>query len=158
MVARISSELVPAALALGWVPLRQQPARKGERRFGEFEFERVAAERIEHMGFDFQYGDHPDIWLCLALWTGEAGVCTLFRSGNCRNYSERREPLWRRVLSNQRRESPPRDVLAGALANGLRCLQLAEGYFREGVEHPHLRLTQTLPPYRWPEGYEERMK
>lgn len=156
-MAGIRGELAPAALALGWTPLERQPARRGERRYGEFEFERIGPDRIEHMGFDFQYGERPDVWLCLALWTGEEGVCTLFRTGNCRNYSAHREPSWLLGVSQFRRKPTPEGPLAEALSQGLRRLQIAEAYFREGADHPDLSLTQTLPPYRWPEGYIDRM-
>lgn len=158
MKAAITAELVPAALAMGWVPEPRRPNRKGERRFGEFEFERVLPDRIESMGFDFQYGDKADVWLCLALWSGEGDVCTLFRTGNCWNYSERDEPLWQKVQRRLQREQPPQDPLAEALAKGLRRLQIAEAYFKEGSDHPDLGMTQTLPPYQWPDGYAERMK
>jgi len=158
MMAGIAKDVVPAALALGWVPLERQPARKGERRFGEFEFERVYADRIESMGFDFQYGDKPDVWLCLALWAGEEGVCTRFHTGSCWNYSERAKPFWPRVFSSSRPEPLPQDPLAEALAKGVRRLKIAEAYFREGADHPDLGLTQTLPPHQWPEGYAERVK
>ncbi|WP_293682553.1 hypothetical protein, partial [uncultured Phenylobacterium sp.] len=139
-------------------PLERRTGRKGASRYGEFEFERIGANRIEHMGFDFQYGDRPDVWLCLAVWTGERGVCTLFRTGNCWNYSAYRKPyrLW--VVSQFRREPLPQHPLAEALAKGLRRLQVAEAYFREGADHPDLGLTQTLPPYQWPDGYADRMK
>lgn len=158
MMAGITKELVPAALALGWIPQERQPARKGERRFGEFEFERVSTDRIEQMGFDFQYGDEPDVWLCLALWTGEDGACTLFRTGDCWDHSERREPFWRKVRIRLRREPSPQNPLAEALAKGLRRLEIAEAYFQEGADHPDLSLTRTLPPYRWPDGYADRIK
>jgi hypothetical protein len=157
MMAGIAKHLVPAALALGWVPRERQPARKGERRFGEFEFERVLPDRIEHSGFDFQYGDKPDVWLCLAVWSGEGGVCTLFRTGSCWNSSEPSAPLWDRFRSKFRREQPPRDPLGEALKEGFRRLQIAEAYLKEGSDHPDLRLTQTLPPHRWPDGYADRM-
>jgi hypothetical protein len=157
MMVGIRGELAPAALALGWVPRERQPGRKGERRFGEFEFERIGPDRIEHMGFDFQYGDRPDVWLCLAVWAGEGGVCTLFRTGNCWNYSARQKPYWSRVMSQFRGKPLPQDPLAEALAKGLRRLQVAEAYFREGADHPDLGMTQTLPPYQWPEGYADRM-
>lgn len=154
----IRAELVPATLAVGWVPLERQPARKGSRRFGEFEFERVSTDRIEHMGFDFQFGDKPDIWLCLALWTGEGGACTLFQTGNCWNYSERGEPFWRKVRNKLRREQPLRDPLAEALAKGLQRLQIAEAYLQEGIDHRDLGLTRTLPPHSWPDGYADRIR
>lgn len=158
MMAGIKNELVPAALALGWVLQERWPARKGERRFGEFNFERVAADRIEHLGFDFQYGDDPDVWLCLALWTGEAGVCTLFRTGACWGRSRYGKPLWRRIWRSLRQERPANDPLAEALALGLQRLQIAEAYFKEGAEHPDLGLIPTLPPYQWPDGYADRMR
>jgi hypothetical protein len=152
MMAGIRAQLVPAALALGWVPLERQPGRKGESRFGEFEFERLGPDRIEHIGFDFQYGDRPDVWLCLAIWTGEGGVCTRFRTGSCWNYSAHGKPYWLWVLSQFRRGPLPQEPVAEALAKGLRRLQIAEAYFREGADHPDLSLTQTLPPYQWPDG------
>lgn len=158
MKAAIAAELVPAALALGWIPEPRRPNRKGERRFGEFEFERLSTDRIEHMGFDFQYGDEPDVWLCLALWTGEAGVCTRFRTGGCWNRSKPAKPLWRQVWGRLRREQPAKDPLAEAMASGLHCLKIAEAYFKEGTAHPDLGLTQTLPPHSWPDSYVERMK
>ena len=157
MMAGIRAELVPAALALGWVQLERRPSRKGESRYGEFEFERIGPDRSEHMGFDFQCGDRPDIWLCLAIWTGEEGVCTMFRTGNCWNYSAQRKPYWLRVVSQFRREPLPQDPLAQPLANGLRRLRIVEGHFREGTDHPDLGMTQTLPPYQWPEGYADRL-
>jgi hypothetical protein len=157
MMAGIRGELMPAALALGWVPLERRPGRKGEHRHGEFEFERVGPDRIEHMGFDFRYGDRPDVWLCLAVWTGEKGVCTLFRTGSCGTPSARRQPSWQRVVKRIRREASPQDPLAEALAKGLRRLQIAEAYFRDGADHPELGMTDTLPPHDWPEGYAERM-
>lgn len=158
MMAGVRGELAPAALALGWIQQEPQPGRKGESRFGEFEFERVGSNRIERMGFDFQYGDRPDVWLCLAVWTGERGVCTLFRTGNCWNYSAYRKPYWLRVVSLLRREPLPQNPLAEALAKGLLRLQIAEAYFRDGADHPDLRMTQTLPPYQWPEGYADLMR
>lgn len=158
MIAGIRAQLVPAALALGWVALERQPRRKGERRFGEFEFERIAANRIEHMGFDFQFGDKPDVWLCLALWTGEGGVCTRFQTGGCWDYSERAKPFWVLILNRFRREPAPKDPLAEAVATGLRRLRIAEAYLREGVAHPDLGLTETQPPHQWPDGYAERVK
>ncbi len=158
MMAGIAKDLVPAALALGWAPLERRPARKGECRLGEFEFERVSADRVETMGFDFQYGDKPDVWVCLAIWTGEGGVCTLFRTGNCWDSSAHRKPYWLRVVSQFRRKPLPQDPLAEALAKGLRRLEIAEAYLREGADHPDLGLTQTLPPHQWPDGYADRMK
>ena len=157
MMAGIANELVPAALALGWVMQERWPARKGERRFGEFNFERIAADRVEYLGFDFQYGDDPDVWLCLALWTGEAGVCTLFRTGACWGRSRYGKPLWRRIWRSLRQERPANDPLAEALALGLQRLQIAEAYFKEGAEHPDLRLIPTLPPYQWPDRYADQM-
>jgi hypothetical protein len=156
MMAGIRAELLPAALALGWVQLERQPGRKGDRRYGEFEFERIGPDRIEHMGFDFQYGDEPDVWLNLAVWTGESGACTLFRTGNCWNYSAHGHSYWRRVMSQFPREPLPQNPLAEALAKGLQRLQIAEAHFRDGTVHPDLRMTQTLPPYQWPEGYADR--
>lgn len=138
--------------------MERLPARKGERRFGEFEFQRLGLDRIEHMGFDFQYGDKPDVWLCLALWTGEGGVCTLFRTGGCWNYSERTKPLWRCLIDKLRREPTPEDPLADALGKGLQRLQIAEAFFKGGADHPDLRLVATLPPYRWPDGYADPMR
>ena len=52
MIAAIASELVPVALASGWVRQERQPGRKGERRLGEFEFERVSADRVESLERD----------------------------------------------------------------------------------------------------------
>jgi hypothetical protein len=157
MMAGIRGDLAPAALALGWNPLEREPARRGENRYGEFEFERIGPDRIEHLGLDFQYGDRPDVWLTLAVWTGEAGVCTLFRTGTCWNFSAYRKPYWQRLVGLLRREPLPQNPLAEALAKGLRRLQIAEAYFREGADHPDLVMTQTLPPYQWPEGYADRM-
>jgi hypothetical protein len=153
MMAGIREQLVPAALALGWVPMERRPGRKDQRRFGEFEFKRVRPSQVEHMGFDFQYGDKPDVWLCLALWTGEDGVCTLFQSGNCWNYSEHMKPLWRDLLDMLKPKPRPEDPLAHALNKGLQRLQIAEALFNEGARHPDLHLIARRPPYRWPEDY-----
>lgn len=156
MGAAIRARLVPAALALGWVPLARQPGGRGERRHGEFEFERLGADRIERIGLDFQYGDRPDVWLSLAVWTGEGGVCTLFQTGDCWNYSDYGNP-WRWLLARLRRKPASGEIGAEALAKGLQRLQIVERYLHQGVGHPDLRMIQTLPPYRWPEGYGERM-
>lgn len=157
-MAGIRAQLVPAALALGWVPIGRQPARKGERRFGEFEFERLGPDRIEHMGFDFQYGDKPKVFLCLALWAGEGGVCTSFHTGGCDEYSEMLKPLWRRLMDKLRRTPPPEDPLADALNKGLQRLQIAEAYFKDGADHPDLSLIQPRrPPEAWPDSYAGRL-
>lgn len=156
MTAAIRTQIVPAALALGWTPRGRQPGRRGKSRYGEFEFERLGPDRIERMGLDFQYGDRPDVWLSLAVWTGEGGVCTLFQTGDCWNYSDYRNP-WLWLLSHFRRKPRSPEPVADAVAKGLRRLEIAERYLREGVGHPDLRMIQTLPPYRWPAGYGERM-
>jgi len=157
-MAGIANELVPTALALGWARQGRRPGRKGERRFGEFEFERVSTGRVESLGFDFQYGYDPDVWLCLALWTGEAGVCTLFRTGSCWGRSRYGKPLWQRIWRRLRRAPPANDPLTEALALGLQRLQIAEAYFKEGTEHPDLSLIARRPPYQWPERYADRMR
>ena len=157
MRAAIQRELVPAALELGWVVVKQRPIRKEERWFGSFDFERVNPDRIEHLGFDFQYGEAPDIWLSLALWTGEAGVCTLFRTGGYSDPSTSAKPFWRGLLRRFHR-SPRRDLLGLAIARGRERLLLAEAYFREGPSHPRRGWLATLPPYRWPDGYDERLR
>lgn len=156
MKAAIARDLVPEALALGWTPCEPQRARKGERRFGEFDFERVSKDCIEHMGFDFQYGDKPDVWLCLARWKGAEGICTSFGTGSCWD-SSRSRSLWRWLVHGPERGPPPQDRLAASISKGLERLRIAEAYLRLGVEHPDVGLRTTLPPYRWPEGYEERM-
>lgn len=158
MMAGIREKLVPSALELGWVPLERQPGRKGETRFGEFEFERLGTNRIERMGFDFQYGDKPDVSLCIAVWTGDEGGCTLFRSGYCANFSPRRNAFWLSMLKKLRRAPSSQESRAEALAHGLRRLKIVEEYFREDVEHPDLRMTRILPPYQWPDGYADRIK
>ncbi|WP_309604573.1 hypothetical protein [Phenylobacterium sp.] len=158
MKAAIARELVPEALALGWTPCEPQRARKGERRFGEFDFERVSKDCIEHMGFDFQYGNKPDVWLCVALWKGEEGICTSFETGSCWDASRRSRSLWRWLVDRPKPAPPPENPLAASIARGLDRLRIAEAYFLAGIEHPDLGLGSTLPPHRWPEGYEERMK
>lgn len=157
MKTAIARDLVPEALALGWAPCEPRRGRKGERRFGEFEFERVSKGCIENMGFDFQYGDKPDVWLCLARWRGAEGVCTSFETGSCWDASRRSRSLWRSLVDRPKRAPPPKDSLADAIAKGFRRLRIAEDYFRVGIEHPDLGLGTTLPPHRRPEGYEERM-
>jgi len=157
MMAGIQAQLAPAVLALGWEPMERRPARKGESRFGEFEFKRVEADRIESLGIDFQYGDKPAVYLCLALWTGEAGVCTLFQAGGCYDCSERKRPLLRRLREDMRRK-PAEDALANALSKGLERIHLAEAYFRQPFSHPDIGLVATRPPYRWPEGYDDRIR
>jgi hypothetical protein len=158
MKVAIAKDLVPEALALGWSPRQPQGNRKGERRFGEFEFERVSKERIEHMGFDFQYGDKPDVWLCLACWKGAGGVCKSFETGSCWDASRRSRSLWRWLVDRPKAAPPPEDPLAAAIAKGLERLRVAEAYLQIGIKHPDLGLASTPPPHSWPDGYAERMK
>lgn len=158
MKAAIAKDLVPEAAALGWVPAQPQRARKGERRFGEFEFERVSKYCIEHIGFDFQYGDNPDVWLCVARWKGREGICTSFETGNCWDASRRSRSLWRWLVDRAGRASLPQDPLAASIAKGLERLRIAEAYLQTGIKHPALGLGSTLPPHSWPDGYAERMK
>ena len=66
--------------------------------------------------------------------------------------------LWRQVWGKLLPEPSAKDPLAEALASGLQCLQIAEAYVKEGADHPDLALRQTLPPYRWPDGYANRIK
>jgi len=146
---------VPAALALGWVPRPREPCRRGESQFGEFQFERLRPNRLERMGIDFRYGDRPDVWLCLAVWSGERGICTSFSSGDCSNSVPRRLGLW--VLRPLYRRCQPAKRLAKVLARGHRLLGTADRYFCEGGKHPGLSMI-TTSAQGWPEGSGERMR
>jgi hypothetical protein len=147
----IQSELVPAALALGWVARGQNRGRRDKSRFGEFEFERAAPGRFEIMGFDYAYGDKPEVWLCLARWTGEDDVCTSFETGNCADLSEHMKPFWRRWIAKLGRPTAPVDPLAQAIKIGLQQLWIAEAYLRSGARHPNLHLIAGRPEMqKWP--------
>ncbi|WP_397401321.1 hypothetical protein [Phenylobacterium sp.] len=148
MMAAIASELVPAALASGWVRRERQPGRKGERRLGEFEFERVSADRVESLGFDYQYGDQPDVWIRFSLrLLDKDGVGPTFWTGNCANYSDYRKPLWRQWIDWLHRAPAPLDPLAFALERGLDRFEIVEEFFRTGALHRDFNIYS--PQVRW---------
>ena len=89
----IRSQLVPIAIGNGWRPMEQRRARKGEHRLGEFSFERAKTGRVEHIGFDYRYGDKPDVWIMFSLRLDEGSAGPAFWTGNCANYSNYRKPL-----------------------------------------------------------------
>lgn len=156
MSAAVRAQLVPAALALSWVSRKCKPTRRGGCQYSQFEFERLGPNRIEHIGFDFRYGSKPDVWVSVAVWTGEGGVCTSFKAGDCWDFARYRKPwllLWGLLWPVPRRRR-----MAEALAKGLRRLQIAERYLRDGVDHPDLMFIPRVPPHRWPGGYEDRIR
>lgn len=147
MMAAIDSKLVPAALASGWVRQERQPGRKGQRRLGEFEFERVSAGRVERLGFDYQYGDQPDVWIMFSLRLDNDGVGPNVWTGNCANYSDYRKPLWRQLIDWLYRGPAPADPLAFALDRGLQRLEIVEEFFRKGAIHRDFNIYS--PRVRW---------
>ena len=111
-MAGIRGELAPAALVLGWVPRERQPRRKGERRCGEFEFERVGPNRIEHMGFDFQYLDIPTF--AALQGRGLAGELVRGVLDQARTLGWRVRPVCSYVAAYMRRHPETQDLLEPA--------------------------------------------
>lgn len=153
VAAAIQAELVPQALALGWVPRSERRSRRGESSYGQFEFERLRPGRIERLSVDFQYGDRPEIDVSFGAWTGEGAVCIGSESGSCWEGSTLRW-LWRLTFGRLSRGRPDERV-AKALTTASKDLRVIERYLREGLAHPSLVVFRRVPPYRWPAGHEE---
>lgn len=153
MRATIVRDAVPVALGLGWAPLQIRPARKGERRFAEFDFERIFHNRIEHAGFDYQYGDRPSVWLVVARWRGQNGVCVEFSQITLGDDPPRRS--WWGFRLPRRRDPPPpaAERATQAVAEAVRLLHVAEARLQEDTP---LGLVSGDP--QWPDGYAERMR
>lgn len=156
-MAGIRSEIVPIALAQGWVLLDRAPGRKGNARFGEFEFERVGRGRVQFMGIDFLYGEKPDVWASGVTTAGSDGACTErcnfhcvadVRWGTKASYLD----LIRSLVVRE-----PRRSLPEALARGVECLEIVERFLEVGERHPTLLIIVPRPPYEWPEGYADRV-
>lgn len=157
--AAIRAEIVPIALAYGWVPFDQVKARKGNRRFGEFDFERVGPSRVQFMGVDFAYGETPDVWVSGVSSTGSGGVCKAgWHFHRFIGAGWQKKSSYLNAILYLFAKAPPPRSLSAAVARGIQCVEIIERYLDAEVLHPDLLITPTRPPHDWPEGYADKVR